>query len=217
MPLQSTLDNLTTRFHGSIQRALQLHVRVVDRGYWQDNLTRRRLQVPDQRDITQFLFFEVAALWEQFCLDCFILAARNRFGGGYEKAERICGSIDQGVERIGSWANPSILRDRARVLFGRRHCMSRLNTEPSPVHYQRLTQALVVRDRIAHPGGERSGNAFRDILTPMQVPQAGRQGINPGRLLLDYPSTAPPASRWFHRFLVSYREVSQHFDRHLLR
>lgn len=216
MPLENILRAQTRELERSIDRALDLYSRLIELGFTQSDNKHRKLTTPDQRDIAQFLFFEVASTWEQYCQECFVLAARDHFQCGRERAEKISGNIDRGLDRIGGWSNPKILANRAKALFGGNHCMARLDSATFKTHSKRLTWAIAVRDKIAHSKGQKSKQAFRDLLTPMRVPKLGRQGISPGRLLLDYPIGVKPTNRWFHRFMRSYRRISTYFRKTLL-
>ena len=76
----------------------------------------RGLRAPDQRDLAQFLFLDVAAQWEAFCVSVFALELKKLYHVRDEVAERMMGSVD-GV-RIQGYADPDKIIERAKVMLG---------------------------------------------------------------------------------------------------
>lgn len=165
---------------------------------------------PDKRDTAQFIYFETAAKFEGFCRDAFMLEVRHRLDLMPKRAEFVMGTIDRGLEGVMGWADPKKLQDRAQHLFGKNVGMfARLTDLIGKDKYDRLIQAHIVRNRIAHSGTDK----YRTLLNTLQVPRKSRKGTSPGRLLLDYPSgNANANDRWFHRFVACYRSVVDAFE-----
>jgi hypothetical protein len=149
------------------------------------------------------LFFETAAAFESFAQEAFILCARKVFDVSPKKAEHIAGSIDNGLERIMGWAALPILVKRSKAIFGRQYFLSRLDEVLPQGHYEWLSHAHRVRNRIAHPSNT-AKNQLRRLHTALGIPAAQRKGTGTGRILSDYPANAADDNRWFHRFLDAY-------------
>jgi hypothetical protein len=165
----------------------------------------------DKRDITAFIFLEAAAKFESFCYQAFLLEVRYNLDVSPQHAEFIMGNVDNGTTNLLGWGSPKKLRDRAKHLFGINGFFARLDRILGQQVYDRLCNAHVVRNRIAHSGG-RASDEFRGILQPLNVPTQARQGMSVGRLLLEYPASSSRNDRWFHRFLQSYEILIDRFD-----
>lgn len=188
----------------SIQRASDLRAAIVTRGSYQKASGHHRpLPNPDKRDFTVYVFFEVAAAFEDFSQEAFILATRKRYGVNPKLAERMAGNIDRGLQGVMGWGAPTMVVSRARYLFGKVHFLSKLEETLPPDCYQILNNAHRVRNRVAHPGRQARAE-LNKLLGQMGVPQVSRKGLSVGRLLSDYPQGSAQDDRWFNRFIVAY-------------
>lgn len=158
---------------------------------------------PDKRDLTVFIFFEVAAAFEYFSQQSFILAIRKRYSVQPKFAVNIGGNIDRGMQGVMGWAAATKIVERARNAFGKQHFLSKLHSDLPSNHYEWLNHAHRVRNRIAHPGEQARAQVNR-LLQSLGVPQASRKGLSMGRLLAEYPTGSALNDRWFHRFLAAY-------------
>jgi hypothetical protein len=190
-----------------LARSRALRKKLVINGRFASDGHVRPLPNADKRDITTFLFFETAAAFESFAQEAFILCARKVFGVSPKRAEHIAGSSDRGLERTMGWAAPPMLVKRSKAIFGRQYFLSRLDDLLPKGHYEWLSHAHRVRNRIAHPSN-RAKNELRRLHTALGIPAAQRQGTGAGRILSDYPANAPEDNRWFHRFLDAYKSFS---------
>ncbi|MGE0503765.1 MAG: hypothetical protein AB7I79_24320 [Rhizobiaceae bacterium] len=195
-------------------RAEVLYDRIVVNGARRNgnNLYSPLLQ-PDRRDAAQFIFFEVAAQFESFCCDAFLIEVRHVFEVQPQRARYIMGSVDKALGGVMGWGAPKQLQSRARNLYGQNGFFARLETRLGNATYLRLVNAHKIRNRIAHSGGNASRD-FNAILGQLQVPAASRSGLSVGRLLIDYPSNALPSDRWFFRLLEAYSELLDDFERY---
>ena len=188
----------------AITRAKDLRAALITDGRYEASTgVCRPLPNHDKRDITVLVFFEMAAAFEYFAQETFILATRKRFNVNPKNAERIAGTIDRGLQGVMGWGAPSMIVSRARHLFGKRHILSRLEQSLPKDCYQTLNNAHRVRNRIAHQGPKARAEVNK-LLREMGVPQAERKGLSMGRLLSDYPRNAVQNDRWFDRFMAAY-------------
>lgn len=218
MPLtRKSIDRIIVSFRSDLDRAESLYDRIVMAGATRNSDgTYSALRQPDRRDAAQFIFFEAAARFETFCNNTFKIEVRYEFEVRPQRADFIMGNIDQGLEKVMGWSSPTMLQRRARALFGKRGFFARLETRLGSQTYDRLTQAHKVRNRIAHTGG-RASKEFIKILGKLHVPQRSRRGLSVGCLLTDYPINAQDNDRWFHRFVASYRNMSDEFRKYIER
>lgn len=214
MPLsQAAKQVLVNRIRRAIDRARSLYDRMVVNGMTRNHAgTPVHLRQVDRRDAAQFIFFELAAKFESFLVDAFAMEARIKFDVQPQRAEYIVGHIDRGLDGVMGWAVPRNIRDRARHLHGVSGFFARLDSLLGSTTYQRLHHAHVVRNRIAHASGS-AVSQYRQILGALQVPGASRQGLSPGRLLVEYPSATAVGDRWFHRFVSAYTQCVDSFNR----
>jgi hypothetical protein len=211
--LQRLLHREVGYFQYQISRARTLFDCVVVNGASTKTGSARALRQPDRRDLAQFLFFEVAASWEHFARECFLLAVRNHYNASAQKIEFIVGHPDSGLKRVFGWAIPKQLMDRATNLIGINSEIARLNRVPMGQRIcERLNWAHAIRNNIAHDG---TSSAYRDILRQMNVPAAERKGVGSGRLLLEYPAPVTIGDRWFDRLLWAYEAVANRWSTHL--
>lgn len=199
----------------TLDRALVLHDRaVINGGTCTENGTYSPFLNADKRDLTVFIFFEVAAGFEYFAQESFVIAVRKRYSVQPKFAANLGGTIDRGMRGVMGWAAATTIVDRARNAFGKQHFLSKLHSNLPAGHYDRLNHAHRVRNRIAHPGKQARAQVNR-LLGALGVPQASRKGLSMGRLLAEYPANNPANDRWFHRFLTAYRDYVDLVDRKL--
>lgn len=209
---QSVIDGLVIRARSNLVRALILYDRfAVDGGTIKPSGDFGPLLQPDRRDAAQFIFFEAAALFETFCCEAFKIEVRKRFQVSPTRSEYIMGSIDNGLRGIMGWASPTQLQSRGRALNGVAGFFGRLEKNVGNATYQSLSQAHKVRNRIAHSGGKAIKD-FNGVLAQLGVPQRARKGASVGRVLMDYPLTAPINNRNFHRFIAAYQILIDKFE-----
>ncbi|QQL46075.1 hypothetical protein [Sulfuriroseicoccus oceanibius] len=187
----------------AISRNGDLRKKLHEQGTWNDNGTSRPLPNADKRDLTIFIFFETAAAFEAFSQEAFLLAVRKQFGVQAKLAKNVSGHIDRGLQGVMGWAAPPMIVNRSKALFGKTHFLANIKDTLPQDHYDWLSHAHRVRNRIAHP----SENAKQQLIklhNALGVPPAARKGAGPGRILSDYPTTSNDDDRWFHRFLKAY-------------
>jgi hypothetical protein len=186
-----------------LDRNSKLRKKLHTQGTWDDAGTSRPLPNADKRDLTVFIFFETAAAFEAFSQEAFLLAVRKKFGVHAKFAENISGHIDRGLKGVMGWAAPPMIVDRAKAVFGKTHFLAKIKDTLPTDHYDWLSHAHRVRNRIAHPS-KTAKQQFNRLQSALGVPQAARKGAGPGRILSEYPSGAADNDRWFHRFLSAY-------------
>jgi hypothetical protein len=143
--------------------------------------------------------------------EAFTIEARSHLQISAVRIPFVIGNSDRGLTGVMGWAAPKVVRDRARNLFGKVGFFARLNNLLGAGTYQRLGYAHLVRNRIAHQGGD-AKSKYRHILGNLTVPVASRKGVGPGRLLLEYPTASAVDDKWFYRFLTCYANVVTRFD-----
>ena len=90
--LQQRMNRLVDSFLSDIDRARQLFTTLVVEGGVDDpSGDFRYFDQPTRRDITQFLFFEVAASWEHLAKELFFVAVEYFYDTSPQKAEFIAG------------------------------------------------------------------------------------------------------------------------------
>lgn len=204
-PTKAAVTTTCTAFRGALDRATTLYERLALRGYTKNPgaADPSRIIQPDRRDVTQFVFFEAAALFEGFVQEMFAFEVRSQFGVSPSRAEFIMGSADKGLQNAMGWGAPDVITTRAKNLFGNHGFHAKLATDLA-AHYDSLVHAHSVRNRIAHGGG--GGGAakkYQAVLNWAGVPQAERSGCGPGRFLHDYSNAA--GHKFFVAFLAAYR------------
>ncbi len=191
----------------AISRAEQMFDRIVKNGYSVKKAGEdpKPLSQPDRRDIAEFLLFEVAAKFEQFSKRALVLEVQKTLKVNRSRAEHMVGSAEDGIPvTMGGWAHVTRMRKRATGILGKTSVYARIEEHLSSQESQRLRMAVLVRNRIAHG----KGNAqFVKMLknSPVKLSARQRQGISPGKLLVEYPSSAASDDKWFFRLLGSYR------------
>ena len=78
--------------------------------------------------MVQFIFFEVAAKFESFLQDLFVIEVRKKFKLGPGRSSFVAGSIDRGLSGVMGWGSPKQVKERGENLFGAKGFSSRLDT-----------------------------------------------------------------------------------------
>jgi hypothetical protein len=193
-----------TPFVANLNRARDLYRKIVLHGYTHTAPANTvRLDQPDKRDVAQFIFFEVAAKFEDFAKAMFQAETRAKLSVTAARSVYVMGDPDNGLDSKMGWGSPQRLKERGENLFGKNSFFGDLETNISPATYKALVSAHVVRNRVAHAGGNAQAK-FVKHLDGEGIAAAERQGMSVGRYLCDYPRAAPPANRHFYRFLAAY-------------
>jgi hypothetical protein len=218
MPLTNAVKAaLVDRFREQLEHARQLYDTIVRNGMRRNpgGATPTNLMNHDKRDAAQFIFFEVAAQFEDFVTEAFKMEVRLRLGVSPKRAEYIMGSTDRGLAGVMGWGAPKTVRERAEHLFGKQGFFARVKNHVGDAHDDRLIHAHVTRNRVAH-NGKQAREAFAKILGTLLVPAPERQGLSVGRLLTEHPPGSAADDRWFHRFLASYEQCLDRLDAELV-
>lgn len=112
-------DRLIRTTSDAFARANTLYSRIALNGGTYDGTNYNPLMNPDRRDAATFIFFEVAAQYENFCAEAFEIEVRKKFGVGPKTASYLMGSSDRGLAGFMGWASPVTIEERARHLFGK--------------------------------------------------------------------------------------------------
>ena len=193
-------------FLSASERAKVLYERVVKNGYAvkQDDEDPKALSKPDRWDIAEYLFFEVAAKFEQFAKRTLVLEVQKTLGVNRTRAEHMVGSSEDGIPSgMGGWAHVSKMRKRAEGLLGKNSVYAKIEEHLKNPRAQYLQMAVTIRNRIAHGKGNK---AFTDMLgkVPVHLPAHQRKGVSPGMFLAEYPKAAADDDKWFFRVLKAY-------------
>lgn len=197
------------KFFDATKRAKDLFDRVVKNGYAVKELSKgvpKPLSNPDRRDLAEFIFFEVAAKFEQFAKRTLVLEVQKRMRVNRTRAEHMVGSSESGIgPNMGGWAHMSKMKERASGLLGRRSTYARIDTLLANPDAQHLGMAVIIRNRIGHGIGS---DAFTKMLgrAPVSLSKARSQGLSPGKFLAEHPSTAAPDKKWFFLILDAYEK-----------
>ncbi|MFO6419160.1 hypothetical protein ACLBKS_03040 [Hylemonella sp. W303a] len=162
-----------------------------------------KLVVPDSRDVAQFIFFEVAAQFEDFAKTMFQMEVRSKLRVTAKRSCFVMGDLDGGLNNKLGWGSPKLLRERGSNLFGPDSFFGDLMHEVGEPTYKALMSAHTVRNRIAHSGGT-AQERFVKLLESDGIASAERQGLSVGRYLREYPTGSTVNDRHFNRFLTAY-------------
>lgn len=191
-------------FRVDLNRASDLYRKLVLHGYTAiGNHQVERLAVPDTRDVAQFIFFEVAAQFEDFAKTMFQMEVRAKLRVTVKRSSFVMGDLDNGLNNKLGWGNPKLLRERGHNLFGPRSFFGDLVNHVGENSYKTLMSAHTVRNRIAHSGGT-AQERFVKLLESDGIAPAERQGMSVGRYLREYPAGAAGHDKHFNRFLAAY-------------
>jgi hypothetical protein len=198
------VNNATTRFRTTIDRGGDLYRKIVVHGYSRPPAggPAVRLNNPDTRDAAQFIFFEVAAQFEDYAKRMFQAEVRSMLAVTVAQSSYVMGDIDRGVEGKMGWGSPKMLKERGRNLLGDESFFGGLDVTLGGA-YNDLVVAHLVRNRIAHSGGT-AQSAFVKHLKGLGIAPAQRMGMGVGRFLRDYPDGTGPLHRNFFAYLNAY-------------
>lgn len=198
-------------FKKAIARAFSLYSKLSKAKVEERPNRTRGLRAPDQRDIAQFIFLDVATQWEAFCVSVFALELKKLYHVRDEVVERMMGSVDGG--RIQGYADPDRIVERARVMLGASSPWVKLERELGRPVLNYLTYSQTIRNFIAHAGIGRGRDKFHNLLASLSIPMHSRKGLSAGRLLLDY--TDSTGTIWFKVLLDNYSTVADFVARNI--
>lgn len=191
-------------FKSNLARARDLYKKVVLHGYSGPSAAASvKLANPDSRDAAQFIFFEVAAKFEDFAKTMFQVEVRSRLKVTVKQSPFVMGDPDQGLNNKLGWGSPQRLKERGANLLGADSFFATLHGTLGAATYNQLVAAHMVRNRIAHSGGQAKAK-FVKHLTTEGIPTAERQGMSVGRYLRDYPTGSTATQRHFFLYLDAY-------------
>ncbi|MBS0633710.1 MAG: hypothetical protein JSS11_17510 [Verrucomicrobia bacterium] len=195
-------------FVENINRARALYKKIVQAGFTGTSAaTATRLGNPDTRDAAQFIFFEIAAKFENFAKSMFQAEVRSKLQVTANRSEFVMGDLDNGLNNKLGWGSPVRLKERGHNLFGPKSFFGAIVAKLGNVTYNALVSAHTVRNRIAHDGGA-AQQKFVKLLEGAGIPPNIRQGMSVGRYLCDYPTGSALTDRNFHRFLAAYEDFA---------
>jgi len=191
-------------FVADINRARELYSKIVLHGYTGTSAaTSSRIANPDRRDVAQFIFFEIAAKFEDHAKFMFQVEVRSRLQITESRSSFVMGDLDNGLQNKLGWGSPQRLKERGRNLFGQNSFFGDLVNKLGDPTYKSLVSAHTARNRVAHDGGSAQAK-FVKLLEGDGIPANVRQGMSVGRHLIDYPQASPTTNRNFFRYLSAY-------------
>ncbi len=197
-----------TNFIRNIDRARELYRKIVLHGYTSTPAAAStQLSNPDKRDAAQFIFFEIAAKFEDHAKFMFQVEVRSRLQITAARSVFVMGDLDNGLNNKLGWGSPQRLKERGHNLFGAQSFFGDLVNKLGNQVYKTLVSAHTVRNRVAHDGGA-AQRKFVTLLEGDGIQTAERQGMSVGRYLREYPTNAPSASRNFFLYLAAYEEFA---------
>lgn len=195
-------------FRTNLDRARDLYKKIVLHGYTGTSAaTSGRLTNPDTRDAAQFIFFEVAAKFEDFAKTMFQVEVRSRLKITVKQSPFVMGDPDQGLNNKLGWGSPQKLKERGENILGSTSFFATLHPTLGAATYNQLVAAHLVRNRIAHSGGQAQAK-FVKHLTAEGIPTTERQGMSVGRYIRDYPPGASPTHKHFFVYLQAYEDFA---------
>jgi len=195
-------------FKSNVGRARDLYKKIVLHGYTGSSAaTSARLTNPDTRDAAQFIFFEVAAKFEDFAKTMFQVELRSRLKITVKQCPYVMGDPDQGLNNKLGWGSPQKLKARGENILGPTSFFGALHVALGAATYNQLVAAHMVRNRIAHSGGQ-AQTKFVKHLAAEGIPTAERQGMSIGRYIRDYPRAATATNRYFFVYLQAYEDFA---------
>lgn len=199
-----------TSFKSNLDRARELYRKIVLHGYTgQSAATSSKLSNPDSRDSAQFIFFEVAAKFEDFAKTMFQVEVRARLKVTVKQSPYVMGDPDQGLNNKLGWGSPQKLKERGANILGDDSFFASIHGTLGAATYNQLVAAHLVRNRIAHSGGQAQSKFVRH-LTAEGLSAAERMGMSVGRYLRDYPTAVPSTQRHFFKYLDAYESFANH-------
>jgi len=195
-------------FQANLSRARDLYKKIVIHGYTGTSAaTSSRLTNPDTRDAAQFIFFEVAAKFEEFAKTMFQVEVRSRLKATVKQSHYVMGDPDQGLNNKLGWGSPERLKERGGNILGPTSFFASLHPALGAQTYNHLVAAHMVRNRIAHSGGQAQKRFVKHLATE-GIPTAERQGMSVGRYIRDYPATASATNKHFFVYLQAYEDFA---------
>jgi len=195
-------------FVANINRARDLYRKIVLHGYTGTSAaTSTRLSHPNTRDVAQFIFFEIAAKFEDHAKFMFQVEVRSRLQITATRSVFVMGDLDSGLNNKLGWGCPQRLKDRGHNLFGAHSFFGDLVNNLGNQTYKTLVSAHTVRNRVAHNGGA-AQTKFVKLLEGDGIQAAERQGMSIGRYLRDYPTAATATNRNFFLYLTAYEDFA---------
>ena len=195
-------------FLTNVNRARDLYRKIVWHGYSGTSAaTSARLGNPDTRDVAQFIFFEIAAKFEDHAKFMFQVEVRSRLQITATRSAFVMGDLDNGLNNKLGWGSPQRLKERGHNLFGPNSFFGDLVHKLGNQTYKTLVSAHTVRNRIAHDGGA-AQSKFVKLLEGEGIPVNERQGMSVGRYLRDYPKGASRTDRNFFLYLAAYENFA---------
>lgn len=193
-------------FLQATERARELFRRLVNNGYSLKSAGKKptRLSEPDRRDIAAYLFFEVAAKFEQFVKRTLVLEVQKTLRVNRTRAEHMIGSSADGIsDSMGGWAHLSKMQERSAGILGKGAVYARAGALLKNPKAQYLSIAVTTRNRIAHGKGN---DDFTTMLgkQPVNLSAKQRKGVSPGVFLIAHPKGASMNDKWFFRLLDAY-------------
>jgi hypothetical protein len=204
---RSMSKTAVAEFLAATKRAKQLFERVVKNGYAvkaPGGAKPKPLSNPDRRDLTEHIFFEVAAKFEQFAKRTLVIEVQKAMGVNRTRAEHMVGSSEDGIpSHMGGWAHVSKMKARSGGLLGKSSTYAKIESLLKNPAAQHLQMAVIIRNRIGHGKGN---DAFTAMLgkAPVSLSAAKRKGMSPGKLLVEYPQSASADKKWFFVLLKAY-------------
>lgn len=198
-----------TAFLSNVNRAVDLYEKIVWHGYTGPNAaSATKLSNPDTRDAAQFIFFEIAAKFEDFAKIMFQVEVRSRLQVTATRSRFVMGDLDNGLKNKLGWGSPQRLKERGHNLFGEKSFFGDLVDKLGHHTYRTLISAHTVRNRIAHDGGA-AQTKFVKLLEGEGIPANERMGMSVGRYIRDYPAGSAKNDRNFFRYLAAYQDFAQ--------
>jgi hypothetical protein len=197
-----------TAFKANLDRARSLYKKIVLHGYTGTSAaTSVRLTNPDTRDAAQFIFFEVAAKFEEFAKTMFQVEVRSVLKVTVKQSPFVMGDPDQGLNNKLGWGSPQRLKERGANILGSSSFFATLHPTLGAATYNHLVAAHMVRNRIAHSGGQAKAK-FVKHLAADGIPTSERQGMSVGRYIRDYPAVASNTNKYFFVYLRAYEHFA---------
>jgi|SRR5437660_1078695 len=199
------VTNATTTFTTNVARAEDLYKKIVLHGYTMPPAggPATGLNNPDTRDAAQFIFFEVSAQFEEYAKTMFEAEVRSKLKVTVTQSRFVMGDADRGLDNKLGWGSATQLKERGTNLLGRTSFFATIDVTLGVGTYNDLIAAHIIRNRIAHSGGQAQAKFVRH-LTTIGIPPAQRMGMSIGRFLRDYPAAATPLNRNFFVYLNAY-------------
>ena len=205
---KTAVNKVTNNFAGDINRARALYEKIVDHRYTSNNAaTCDLLRTADKRDITQFIFFEIAAKFENYAMEMFQVKAQSRLRSIKTRSAYVMDDLDNGLGSKLGWGSPEKLKDRGKHLFGENSFFGDLVNKLGKPTYDTLINAHTARNRIAHHGGN-AQSKFVKLLESNGIAKNERQGLSVGRFLREYSANSSQKNN-FYLYLAGYEEFAK--------